>query len=525
MSSSAGPAPAAGIGALEGLLVQIVQTAVGYGIGGAISPAVEVAAQPIAKRLWQADPSVPTPAQMAAQASATGRVSRGWAATEAAFQGFGAEPFAALEALALGPPPLETLFELLRRGKLDEAALLVGMLRLGIHPEHQQALLDLRRVHLSPQDAAMARQQAFIGRAQQHAIAAIGGLDPADADLQFELSGLPPGIGEGLELLRRGKIDEARFRQYVHEGHVKTKYEDDLLQLRYMPLSAAVAAEALIRERIPKAKAVQIAEQNGMREEDFLTWSNMLGRPPGIMEALTLVNRGKMTAGDFREVVARSDVRTEYTDQLYELRIHYPSLFQLSRLIAEGALPDARAIQILEYEGYPADLAEGIVKAGHKTKTSSHKGLSLSIIEQLYESGLESKEWFDTALEHLGYDEADRSQLEQLLEVRRLVAEIVHALGLLRSRYTGWKIDRATVVADLDQLLADADARTRLLALWDRERETNRPQLTIAQIGQALKVGRFSPPQAIARWQGLGLSAEDATTHAWIVLKRDPAAA
>jgi hypothetical protein len=420
------------------------------------------------------------------------------------------------------PPGLTELLELLRRGQLSEADVRRGMFESLLPGHWHDRLLQLRRILLSPQDLAMARQQEFIDDRELHARAALQGVEQADAELLFKLSGLPPGIGEGLELLRRGKIDERRFAEYVAEGHTKTKYTQDLLHLRHQPLSAAVAAELLIRERIPLEQAVKIAEENGLARDDFIAWSHGLGRPPGIMEALTLVNRKVMDKAAFHEVVARSDVRTQYVDDLYALRVKYPSLFQLRAMIANSSITDELAHEILTLEGYREDLIAQMIHAAHGPKAAHHKTISLSIAETLYESGLESREWFDQALDSLGYTPEQRAELENLLQIRRLVAEVTHALAQLRSRYTGWKIGRDTVVAEMDALLTDVDVRTRLLALWDMEREANRPVLTVGQVGQALRVGRYTVDTAVAKWQSLGLSEEDAVTHAWIVLKRNP---
>jgi hypothetical protein len=504
------------------LLERTLEQIVGFAVGQALALPVEVFTTPLANDLWAADPKRVLDPSTAALAYLR-RNGVGFNGVDEVKQsGIDEARFGLILDSLRSPPSTAELLELLRRGVSTHEDVVLGLAALGLDPEWTRAYLELQRVFLSPADAAMARQQGFLSPEESRALAAIGGVQPADADLLFELSGLPYGVDVGLELLRRGKIDEARFAQVVREGHTKTKYTADLLELRYTPLSAAVAAEALIRERVDQQTAVNIAAENGIRETDFLLWSNMLGRPPGITEALTLVNRGEMDHAGFREVVARSDVRTEYADQLLKLRVHYPSLFQMRALISSGAISDEYAREIFAKLGYEPKLIDGMVAAAHTTKTAHHKTISLSILETLYESGLETREWFDKALATLGYDEAERTELEDLLEVRRLVAELTHALGELRSRYVGWKIGRDVVVADLDRLVTDPDVRDRLLRLWDLERETNRPVLSVAQIGQALKYGRFTVQQALDRWTELGLSADDALTHAWIVLRRDP---
>jgi len=498
------------IAGLGDLLVQVVETAIGYGVGGAVAPAIEVAAQPIAKRLWAVNPSMPTPAQIAAQAAATGRVERGWAELEARFQGIGSAPFAAMYELSLTPPSSGELIELLRRGEVDRGQVLTGLQRLGIGPEFRSSLLALRRVHLSPADAAMARQQGFVDAAEARRIAAIGGVEAPDADLLFELSGLPYGIETGLELLRRGEIDEGRFRQVVREGHTKTKYSDDLLKLRFMPLSPAIAAEALIRERIDEAKAVHIAAEGGINRDDFLLWSNMLGRPPGIAQAQSAVNRGLMDRAGFREVVARSDVRTQYTDLLFAMRERFPSIFQMRGLIANGAVSDALARTILLAEGYRAELVDGIIAAAHGTKTQKTKDLSESMVVELFQAGVEDHAWCVARLTELGYDAGEADALLLVNEARRLLTTLNAAIARIKARYVAHDVSREDSVGRLDKLGIGAEARNRLLDLWDIEREANVRRLSPAQVGQALKHGIIDAAEAQRRWEQMGYPSDDA---------------
>lgn len=510
-------------------LAQLIELTIGYGVGGAASRLIDPIVQGGANAAWTEAPNMPTDVVTLARLKLLGRISEQDSFDEAANSGFNPTRFRRyIDALKV-PPSTEQLLELARRGVIDGAALETALREAGLDERYLNEYLNLRRAHLSPADAAMARQQEFIDDAELERLAAIGGLTADDGQLLYKMAGLPPGIETGLEMLRRGIIDEQTFDRIVAEGHTKTKYTPYIRQLLYRPLSAAVAAEALIRERISEADAVKIAEQNGISRQDFLTWSNMLGRPPGIMEALSLVNRrllgdpnGAEAKAFFRQVVARSDVRTEYADQLYALRTHYPPLFQVSRAIQNGVIDDQLARTTLEHEGYPEPWIDALIKAGKAPRTAKHKDLAASIVEALYLAGLETHDAALLALEHLGYDEKEAADYLGLWLARRIVAELVRGIGIIRSRYTGWKIDRTAASADLDQLTGDPSVRERLLPLWDTEREANAPVLTTAQVGQALHYGRFSVDQAIERWQQMGFTQEDAITHAWIVLKGDP---
>jgi hypothetical protein len=511
-------------------VAQVVELAAGYAIGSATAAIVDPFLQPLRNELWTVavgseGTSIPTDVTTLALLVRMGLIDQAAAEHLAAQQGHNPDSLARYLHATRSVPGVGELLELHRRRRMPTEALVEALHRGGVDPRYAADLADLSRVLLSPADLAMMRQQSFISADEQVSRSALQGVDAEDAHLLFEISGEPPGPETMIELWRRGKVTEAEVRQAVVEGRLKLKWTDAILALREVPLSPAVAAEAVVRERPLPRDPHYYATAAGLSHADFDAWVSMIGRPPGIVEALTLVNRKVMSKADFAEVVARSDVRTEYTDQLFELRHRYPSIFQLRGLISNGSVTDEYATQLLVEQGYSAKLAAGVVHAAHSQKTAHHKTLSLSLVERLYESGLETREWFEQALETLGYTPEDRAELERLLQAHRLTAEIQHALLMLRNRYVGWKIDRGAVVSTLDATLLDTALRDRLLALWDQEREANRPVLTTAQVGQALHVGRFTTQQALDRWVALGHSQEDAVTHAWIVLKRDPFAA
>ena len=515
------------------LIAQLVELSIGYGVGGAASRLADPFVQPFANVAWSdiadAGQGVPVDVVSTARLRLLDLLDPEAAQEEAANTGFDAVRFNRYVDSLKQAPSNDVALELYRRGHLDDAQLRSMLARGGMVNGDIDVFTNLHRLLPSVADLAMARQQEFIDDAVLHARAAEAGWTPDDADLFFKMAGLPPGITVGLELLRRGKIDEARFAQYVAEGHTKTKYTDDLLELRYTPLSAAVAAEALIRERISEEEAVKIAAENGIDKESFLTWSHMLGRPPGIMEALTLVNRhvlgdpnGPEAAAFFREVVARSDVRTEYADYLFKLRTHYPSLFQVQRALTNGTVTTAIAEDTLRREGYPEEWVKAIAGAAPGGPAAKRKQLSAAIVDALYEAGIEDHKQATAQLELLGYSEEDASSYLNLWAARRVVAELVRAVSLIRTRYVGWKIDKPTAERELDALTSDPNVRSRLLPDWDVERQANAPVLTEGEIRLAFKYGRLDYDQATEALILAGWSPDDALTLLWIEAKGDP---
>lgn len=498
-----------------GALEQII----GYGVGGAAQPVVEWVFRPVAYEVNRLNPNlILDPATLAvAQVRQHGK---GVDYTgEASESGINSARYAALLETIWTPPSTGEAIALYQRGKLDPGALKEALIRGGMHPDYVDQYVELARVLLSPQDAAMARQQGFLTDVQARQVSALQGVEAADADLLFELSGLPPGAEQMIELWRRGEVDESRVRQSLIEGHIKLKYADDVLKLRYTPLSASIAAEALIRQRMPQEKAIQIADQNGIRREDFLLWSDMLGRPIAPGQALTLARRGEFTFDQFKEAVARSDVRTEYADDLWKLRRVIPPLFQISRLLAAGSIPHDLGVKYITEEGYDVELAHAIADAAGKAKTSKTRDLAAGQIDALYESGLETKEWAVSALVGLGY-EADEAEWHlELLDARRLLAALQSRLNRIHTLYISHKIDHNAAADDLVSLGISDEARGLLLETWDEERTANVSVLTNSQIGQALKHAGMPRPDAVMRWMQNGYSEDDANWLADIAEK------
>lgn len=489
-----------------GLLEQIL----GYGVGGAVTPVVEWAARPIAYDLNAANPNLQLDPQTLALVQMRLEPGTFDGTQEAASSGMDADRYAKVFASLFSPPSNGEILELMRRQVLPLDVGKSALIRNGLAEEWIDQYVDLQRILLSPQDLAMARQQGFVTDDESRSRSLLQGVEAADADLLFEMSGLPPGADTAMQMLRRGIADEELFAQMIREGHTKTKYIPQLLELFYEPLSASVAAEALVRERMPQDEAVAIAAKNGIAEADFLQWVDILGRPIGIMEGITLLRRGDINDADFKEIVARSDVRTEYTDDLLKLKLNLPPLFQVSRMLANGSITDDKATEILLDEGYEADVVKGLIHSGHATKTSGTKHLAASQIDLLYESGLESRQWANDALIGLGYDADEAEWHLELLDAKRLMAALQSDLNLIHRLYVTHKIDEPTASTNLDQLQIRTDVRDTLLQQWTNERTENVTRLTNAQIGRALKDGFIQATDAISRWMNNGYSEDDA---------------
>lgn len=509
----------------EGLLGRSLSEIFGFGIGTALGNALAPESTQLAQESWGITPLLVLDAGTAAQLVRLGRLSFDDGLGDAKQTGINGERFQHLIDASKSPPSTGELLELLRRRKLGADVVREAIERAGMDERYADDYLSLAKVLLSPEALAMMRQQSFV-TAQEHLDgSALQGVDERDANLLFEISGEPPGAEFMVDMWRRGKATEDEVRQAIIEGRTKLKWTDVVLASKEIPLSVSLAVEAVVRQRQLPKDPHYYADAAGVSHADFDAWVDLSGRPMPTGEALTLARRGEFTEAQFTEVVARSDVRTEYAQDMWKLRRVIPPLFQVLRLIAAGSITDELAIQYITEDGYDKVLADAIVHAGHKGKTAKTHELTLAQDDIEYESGLQTEQWLTDRLVAHGYTASEAALHIEYLDAKLVYAAHQASIRRIHALYVTHKIDDATMQADLDALNINVRVKELLVHEWVGERDENVADLTSAEIGQAMRYGVISRDDAISRWQRHGYTLENATIKADIIqrVRRVPA--
>jgi hypothetical protein len=509
-------------GAVEGLVGRSVSEIFGFGVGTALSNALQPESVQLAQESWGATPLLVLPADILAQLVRLGIIDLDTAEDDAKQTGINRERLERMVKSLYQVPGSSEILELARRGELpaDDArqALLFG----GMDPRYVDEFLGLQTVLLSPEVLAMARQQSFVTEAEQKRRSALQGVDAEDAELLFDVSGEPPGAEFMIELLRRGKVDEARVRQAIVEGRIKLKYVDDVLASQEVPLSPSIAAEAVVRQRHLPKDPHYYARAAGLTPEDFDAWVEMIGRPMAMGYGLTLARRGEFTFAQFKDIIARSDVRTEFAEDLWKLRRVIPPLFQLTRLHDGGKISDELFGKLLADLGYDQELVAALAHAGKSGQTAKTHHLTATQIDELYQSGLETEAWALEQLKTLGYDHDSATWHLSILWAQMLTQAKRAAVNRVHNLYVAWKIDDAAMQADLDAIGIAVGAKEAFIESWTHERVENTPTLTTAEVRQGFHYKRFTYDEAFARLRSLGHSDEDSLTLLWITARGDP---
>lgn len=516
-----------------GLWSKLFGVPAGIAVGGAAAGAMEPVLEGVRQDAWNSNAIRVIAADMAAQMVAQQIMEPGSAYAEGSAEGIGSNRMDYLISLARTAPDMGTAVELLRREFINSGNFTLARKKAGLPDEWDEPLSQLVNSILSPADLANAVQQGFIPEAGLLP-GLVGGSPPYSipvetvgidtlkefqhsgysedrAKVLAELTGLPPGPGELLQMLNRGIIDDGSYYVGIREGHTKTKWSNALKELRFQILSPIEAANLRLRGWIDDAEMYRLGALAGAKQQEQHYLYLMQGRPPGPGQLQTAYNRGVIDRPTFDKGIEESDIRPEWTDTLFALKTRYPTPFALRQLGTSGVLTAAEITQILELEGYPPDLAAKMGNGFAAGKTAKQKDVAMSAIETLYEARYIDATQATDLLTKLGYDAQEITLILELGDARRVKHFLDTAVGRIHTKFIENKATEAEATNALNELNISTQAIADLMATWKLERDVNIPSLTPAQFAAAAYYGVLTNAQALAGIEALGYTNKDAT--------------
>lgn len=494
--------------------------AVGVAIGSSAVPALLPAGQLLANEAWHRYPDRPLQAIQLAMGVASGQVAREWATDEARNTGISGERFDRLVAVFDAGPGMSSAFEMWRRGLIDEPAFRRALKRDALEPEWIDALVGLRNVLLTPAELAAMRQQGYIDGARQHDEAGKQGITAERADLQFEAAGLPPGYGELREMLHRGIITEAEFRQAIREANTKVKYTDELLQLAAPLLNPSTIVALHLKGWIDDGDFHARMAKWGYSAAEADDWHNSAGRPATVLQMVKGFRRGGRIPGvdateraHVRKAVVQSDIRPEDFDVLFAGRESTPSAFVLRRLVQDGAFTQQEAADILYQNAWKREWADAAAASFAGGAATTSKGLTATDLANEYEARWITRSQYVNGLKQLGFTDATANNKADAEDAKRTRKARDATIALIGAQYTHHRIGRDRALAELDAAGAPARVRDGVMVEWDRQRALTPDAMTVVQIKKAWKRAVFTTDEAIARLEFKGYDAGDASEY------------
>jgi hypothetical protein len=217
---------------------------------------------------WLLTVHVPLSPADVALAVLRGNIPMAQAVAVAAQSGVTAEDFSTIIDNTGEPPGPEQLLEAHRRGFIDDARLVKGILQSRIRNEWVDVIKDLATVPISTADAVNAVVQNHLTQAQGEDIANQNGLMPGSFPILVETAGAPLSRTEMEELYNRGEVTQAQVYQALSESRLKPKYNDLAFLLHSRLLTPRELADMVVWGAISQQDAVAKAMESGYAKDD-----------------------------------------------------------------------------------------------------------------------------------------------------------------------------------------------------------------------------------------------------------------
>ncbi len=478
---------------------------VGGGIGIAVATAAEPVFEPGRQAVWRSNPYAILIPETLAMLVAQGLVPFDAAAAQAKGNGIDGNKFRALVEIAKTVPGIGELDRMLRRDSISVDQLNHAFAKHQIEPQYWDALHELRFERLDPAVIALAIVRGIIadpgylpvgppsgvGKVQAFPTSPLNALDEAKAAgwtterlfVQTAISGRPMGPEAAAAATFRNILERVDFDRAVAEGDVRNEWAEAIFETARQIPSVADYVQLHLRGHTDAAGMHAGAARHGMSAEDADVIYLRSGRPAAPGQMATAAVRGidgplgrPMDREQFLLGVAESDIRPEWGPMLWDSRFLYPSLFQLTRLVTSGAIDPATGADWAHKARYAPEVVTALSESWGGTTTPPRDPHVVKAETQLWTT------------QHTSYKAGES--------------------------------DAGEVETTLDLLGVPQGVHSRILALWDRERELVRKQLTPTQIKKAVKGSVVNPAtgqpwthdEALARLESMGMSAEDAET-------------
>lgn len=480
------------------------------GAGATIATLINNDLAPVVRAAIRVGPELTPTADILAQMVKRDILSVSDGEYEAAGQGYNSVWFDRMLQLATVPPDLSTLIAMVNRGLIPANLMRTYLQLTGYSESTIGPLMALRHNVISPADAALAQLRGNMSPADARAAAAASGYSADDFNVLVGNTGDPLDMQTLSEALRRGVIDQGRFERGIRQGRTRNEWIDVALALRFSPMSIADAIAATVQNHIPKSRAQQIAQENGLQPEDFEPLYQTAGEPLSRTEMTQLWNRGYVGQGEVEQAIRESRVKNKYVPLVVKLRHRIPEEGMTIAMLHSGAIKEHEALDLLESAGYAPDIAKKLVSHAASGKVAAHKQVTESQIKLFYIDQLIPKGEAVKMLGALGYSDHDVAFIVATWDMLAAAERQRQAVGLVRSRYVARTIEKVDAVTALDQLQVTATARDSYLKTWDIERNMTVRRLSEAQVVQAVKHDLITAEDGAARLLAMGYDQIDA---------------
>jgi hypothetical protein len=178
-------------------------------------------------------------------------------------------------------------------------------------------------------------------------------------------------------------------------------------------------------------------------------------------------------------------------------------------MFREGIASEEKVYETYLAQGYKAEDATALTEFAIADATVDARELTKGEVIRLYQDGALTRDEAEEILTDLGFAGPASEWLLTLAEFRRFAKFRELAVSRVRARYVGRKLSQSEAASALDSIGVVPEERDILVDLWDAERDTERPVLTMALIGRLYREDIIPEEEARVRWGELGFRSVD----------------
>ena len=268
--------------------------------------------------------------------------------------------------------------------------------------------------------------------------------------------------------------------------------------------------------------------QAGGLPTQYETLVEVAGDGIGVQEGIALLNHELIDDDEMARIIAYSRVNPSFAADVELTRHKWLGVLQIELALKAGTVNAADASTWLAQDGIGEDQIAAFVSGAAAAKVTTHKQMTEAQITELFESGFFTNDQATAELVSLGYDPGEAPYILALYEQKRLIAMSQAAVGQIRKVYLAGRIDDPTATAELTALGISPDVVAQYIVIWNIEAKSELKQLTVAEIGDAVKAGNITNDDATARWEAMGYAPADAALllayYAGVLIPGSPAA-
>lgn len=311
--------------------------------------------------------------------------------------GYDEQKFQSIVDATGNPPSPQDLFEMVRRGIIDEDGLVSGLREGDTKNSWIDTFTKLRYTTPTPIDMVRAAVQAQLPYDEANQLATELGLEPANYlngnpdwfKLLHDIAGRPPGPQEAGRMANRGIIpwtgtgsDSLSFEQVIAESDLKTKYTDVLQQLEVFYPTAS--------------EARTLYDAGGITLDQAKTYWKGNGLPTTLINAYS--HQATIQQVQQERALAKGDILTALYD---------------------GIVTDAQALDLLEDVGFVGQQATYMIAITNMRREIREVNKAVSRVGTLYVAFKMTATDAKTSLSQLGISDAQADSLLNIWTIER----------------------------------------------------------------------------------------------------------